>query len=158
MSIGFRKVFEEFFGIFRGSLPCGRIPDLVFGKEGKHQLPVAFSTSRFAPYRSRKTECSAAPASWRSARPVLPDGFKGETPVQVHRSFDAQSSVAVIGGGTGGVRATAPLIDSPEGQSIRQPLQQFCCRLILRLDILTGLSCPPRLSYRKIPVETMTPP
>ena len=36
--------------------------------------------------------------------------------------------------------------------------QQNCCRLFLKVDILTGLSGPPRLSYLKIPVETLTGP
>ena len=39
--------------------------------------------------------------------PFLLDRFKGETPMQVHRSCDAQSSVAVVRGGTGGPQATA---------------------------------------------------
>ena len=53
--------------------------------------------------------------------PFLLDRFKGETPMQVHRSCDAQSSVAVVRGGTGDPQVTALPIGIPEGMSIRQP-------------------------------------
>lgn len=39
------------------------------------------------------------------------------------------------------------------------PLQQLCCcRLLFKSDGFTGSSCPLRLSYRKVPVETITAP
>ena len=39
------------------------------------------------------------------------------------------------------------------------PLQQLCCcRLLFKLDGFTGSSCPPRLSYREVPVETIAAP
>ena len=39
------------------------------------------------------------------------------------------------------------------------PLQQLCCcRLLFQSDGFTGSSCPLRLSYRKVPVETITAP
>lgn len=39
------------------------------------------------------------------------------------------------------------------------PLQQLCCcRLLFKSDGFTGSSCPLRLSYLKIPVETITAP
>ena len=57
----------------------------------------------------------------RQSSPFLLDRLKSERPMQVHRSFDAQSSVAVVRGGTGGPQATAPPIGIPYGMSIRQP-------------------------------------
>ena len=41
---------------------------------------------------------------------------------------------------------------------LRQPEQLCCCRLFLKVDILTGLSGPLRLSCLEIPVETNQPP
>ena len=57
----------------------------------------------------------------RQSSPFVLDRLKSERPMQVHRSFDAQSSVAVVRGGTGGPQATAPPIGIPYGMSIRQP-------------------------------------
>jgi len=39
--------------------------------------------------------------------PFLPDRFKGETPVQVHHSFDAHTKAVVLFGGTGDPQVTA---------------------------------------------------
>ncbi len=36
--------------------------------------------------------------------------------------------------------------------------QLYCCRLLFKVDILTGLSGPLRLSYLTVPVETFAPP
>ena len=57
----------------------------------------------------------------RQGSPFLHDRLKGERPMHVHRSFDAQSSVAVVRGGTGDPQVTALPIGIPEGMSIRQP-------------------------------------
>ena len=57
----------------------------------------------------------------RLGSPFLHDRFKSEQPMHVHRCDDAQSSVAVVRGGTGGPQATAPPIGIPYGMSIRQP-------------------------------------
>ena len=51
--------------------------------------------------------------------------------------------------GTGGIKAASQL-------TLQE--QQYCCRLFFKLDILSGLSGPPRLSYLKIPVETFAAP
>ena len=48
----------------------------------------------------------------------LRDRFNGETPMHVHRSNDAQSEVAILLGGTGGLC---------HGTALRQPLLQFYC-------------------------------
>ncbi len=69
------------------------------------EFPVK-SANRHAPY----------PGS-----PFVLDRLKSEPPMQVHRSFDAQSSVAVLRGGTGDPQVTAPPIGIPYGMSIRQP-------------------------------------
>ena len=90
--------------------------------------------------------------------PFLLDRFKGEKPMQVHRSSDAQSKVAVLLGGTGDPQVTALLSLPPFGEKLRQPLQQYCCRLFFKVRQLSRLPGSPRLSYLKIPVETIAPP
>ena len=57
----------------------------------------------------------------RLGSPFLHDRFKSERPMHVHRCDDAQSSVAVLRGGTGDPQVTAPPIGIPYGMSIRQP-------------------------------------
>lgn len=57
----------------------------------------------------------------RSGSTFLLDRFKCERSVQVHRSDDAQSAVAVLCRGTGNPQVTALPIGAPEGASIRQP-------------------------------------
>ena len=46
----------------------------------------------------------------------------------------------------------------PGELTIRQPLQLYCCRLFFKFEQLKRLLSSTRLSYLKIPVETITPP
>lgn len=50
---------------------------------------------------------------WSS--PFVPGRLKSERPTQVHHSFDAQSGVVVLSGGTGGPQATALLSQTLTG-------------------------------------------
>ena len=54
--------------------------------------------------------------------------------------------------------ATAPPIEAPEGDSIRQPYELYCCRLLFKFSHYKGLASPLRLSYLTVPVETITYP
>ena len=54
--------------------------------------------------------------------------------------------------------ATALPSNASKRQTIRQPKQLYCCRLLFKLGMITGLPGPPRLLYRKTPVETFTSP
>ena len=51
----------------------------------------------------------------RQGSPFLHDRFKSERPMHVHRCDDAQSSVAVLRGGTGDPQVTAPPIGALAG-------------------------------------------
>ena len=92
-----------------------------------------------------------------SGSPFLHDRLKCERPMHVHHSNDAQSEAVVLIGGTGDPQVTA-LPSLRRSAKIRQPQQQYCCRLFLSFRQFTRLPGSPRLSCFRIPVETIAPP
>ena len=92
-----------------------------------------------------------------SGSPFMHDRFKCERPMHVHHSNDAQSEAVVLIGGTGDPQVTA-LPSLRRSAKIRQPQQQYCCRLFLSFRQFTRLPGSPRLSCFRIPVETIAPP
>ena len=68
-----------------------------------------------------------------SGSPFLHDRLKCERPMHVHHSNDAQSEAVVLIGGTGDPQVTA-LPSLRRSAKIRQPQQQYCCRLFLKVQ------------------------
>ena len=89
--------------------------------------------------------------------PFLPDRFKGERPVQVHHCDDAQSGVVVLSGGTGGPQATALLSQALTGVT-QAAIATVLLSFNLKFGQLSRLPGSLRLSYLRIPVETIAPP
>ena len=89
----------------------------------------------------------------------MPDRFKGETPMQVHHCHDAPSGSVVLSVGTGGIKSHGTASSySVKERLVRQPEQQYCCRLLFKIEQLTRLLSSLRLSSLRIPVETFTSP
>ena len=78
------------------------------------------------------------------------DRLNGEPPMHGHRYMTFSLGSRYSRGERAALLAAA--------LPIRQPEQQYCCRLIFKVGQLTGLPGLTRLSHFMIPVETGTPP
>ncbi len=88
------------------------------------------------------------------------DRLNGERPMHFYRSHYAPTEFAVPLGGTGGIKSRSTVLSDAalRQRLLRQPEQQYCCRLLFKFEQFSRLLSSLRLSDLGVPVETFTSP
>ena len=104
---GVGSIYKIFYQKGAGSLlaTCSFLVEMM-GIEPMSENPLIRLSSQAVCSLAFPLESESRHSHSRSS-PFVPGRLKSERPTQVHHSFDAQSEVVVLFGGTGGPQATA---------------------------------------------------